>query len=147
MPQTTTQDKPARLWRLLVTMQNPIMKWLLRSPLHSVVSGTYMLLTITGRRTGTVYTTPVQYAQQGDVLYAITSAGYTWWKNLRGGAEVKVLLRGKSLSGQAEASTAPQMVGALLRRVYPALGSEKRAAFVAGKVAVTVTLQGEKAML
>lgn len=35
---------------------NPIMKGLLRSPLHRLLSGTLMLLTYTGRKTGTPYT-------------------------------------------------------------------------------------------
>jgi hypothetical protein len=72
-------------------VQNPFMKWLLRSPFHGVVSRMYMLITFTGRKSRTIYTTPVQYAQNDNTLYIITSEGYTWWKNLHGGAVEQVL--------------------------------------------------------
>ncbi len=87
MTEKPVHNTPPRLFRLLVKAQNPCITWLLRSPLHAVVSRIYMLITFTGSKSGTVYTTPVQYAQQGDRLSIITSAGYTWWKNLRSGAD------------------------------------------------------------
>jgi len=40
---------------------NPLMKLLLRSPLHTLVSGSLLLLTFTGTKTGNEYTTPVGY--------------------------------------------------------------------------------------
>ena len=43
-------------------LYNPLMKWLLRSPLHGVVSKMYLLVTFTGRKSGTVYSTPVEYS-------------------------------------------------------------------------------------
>lgn len=45
---------------------NPLMKWVLRSPLHGMVSKNFMLITFTGRRSGKVYTTPVNYVREGD---------------------------------------------------------------------------------
>jgi deazaflavin-dependent oxidoreductase (nitroreductase family) len=119
---------------------NPYMKWLLCSRLHRVVSDTYLLLTVTGRKSGAAYTTPVQYKADGDKLYIVTSEGYTWWKNLRGGAEVQLRLRGTARRGHAVVATDAASVDALLRQVYPILSDAQRAAFVPGKVAVTVTL-------
>jgi deazaflavin-dependent oxidoreductase (nitroreductase family) len=124
-------------------VQNPFMKWLLRSPLHGVVSRMYLLITFTGRKSGLVYTTPVQYAQDGDTLYIITSAGYTWWNNLRDGADVQVHLRGKNYQAHAHTSTDPQTIKALLAKVYPSLSAERRERFTPGKVAVIVRLQSE----
>ena len=143
MTQTSSQNKPPRLWRLLLKAQNPFMKWLLRSPFHVVVSRMYLLITFTGRKSGRVFATPVQYSQQGEILYIITSEGYTWWKNLRGGADVLVHLRGKTYPGHAETSMDPQMMSALFPKIYTRLSSEQRTRFESGKVAITVTLPGE----
>ncbi len=143
MTQTRSQNLPPRLWRLLLRAQNPFMKWLLRSPFHVVVSRMYLLISFTGRKSGRAYATPVQYAQQGETLYIITSEGYTWWKNLRGGAEVLVHLRGKTYSGHAESSADPQIMSALVSKIYPRLNREQCTRFESGKVAIRVALQGE----
>jgi deazaflavin-dependent oxidoreductase (nitroreductase family) len=81
---------------------NDFMAWVLRSPFHGMVSNGMMLLTITGRKTGKKYTTPVGYYREGDSLWVITSRERTWWKNLQGGAEVGLLLKRKSVSACAE---------------------------------------------
>lgn len=139
----TVQNKPPALWRWFMKVQNPFMKWLLRSPLHGVVSGMYLLITFTGRKSGRTYTTPVQYAQEGDTLHIITSEGYTWWKNLRGGADVQVHLRGRMYPARADTTTDPQTIADLLAKVYPGLSAERRARFAAGKVAITVRMNGQ----
>ena len=141
---TTTHNKPPALWRWFIKVQNPFMKWLLRSPLHGVVSRMYLLITFTGRKSGSVYTTPVQYAQDGDALYIITSEGYTWWKNLRGGADVHIHLRGRTYPVQAETSTDPEMIKALLATVYPGLSDERCERFAPGKVAIIVQLRDKE---
>jgi hypothetical protein len=48
-----------------------------------VVSSRLLLLSVTGRRTGTSYTFPVRYHREGDVLKVITAN--KWWRNLRDG--------------------------------------------------------------
>ncbi|MBK8021408.1 MAG: nitroreductase family deazaflavin-dependent oxidoreductase [Chloroflexi bacterium] len=116
------------------------MIWLLRSRFHGVVSGMYLLLTVRGRKSGRLYATPVQYAQQGETLYIITSEGYTWWKNLRGGAEVEVLLRGKTYRAQAITSTDPKTIASLISKIYPRLDAQHWAGSGPGKVAITLTL-------
>lgn len=81
---------------------NDFMAWLLRSPLHGLLSSGMMLITVTGRKTGKKYTTPVGYYREGDNLWVITSRDRTWWKNLRGGAEVGLLLKRKPVRAFAE---------------------------------------------
>ncbi|MBC8161159.1 MAG: nitroreductase family deazaflavin-dependent oxidoreductase [Roseiflexaceae bacterium] len=144
MTQTPAHTTPPRRWRLLMKAVNPFMVWLLRSPLHGVVSHLYLLITFTGRKSGRVYTTPVQYAQQGELLSIITSEGYPWWQNLRGGAAVQVHLRGKTSQGYAETSTDVQTINALLQKSYPGLSSDQRARVASGMVVITVALQGQK---
>ncbi|MCC6615460.1 MAG: nitroreductase family deazaflavin-dependent oxidoreductase [Anaerolineae bacterium] len=116
------------------------MKWLLGSPLHVFASRMYMLITVTGRKTGQRYTTPVQYTQTGDELIFTTSQAYRWWRNLIGGAEVELRLRGCVRHGFAQATTDPNAVEAALGKLYPQIKAEKRAAAVSSTVAVTIRL-------
>jgi deazaflavin-dependent oxidoreductase (nitroreductase family) len=81
---------------------NPIMKSLLRSPLHSLVSKNMMLMTYTGRKSGKSYTTPMNYFILGEALYTTSTRERVWWRNLRGGAEVTLQLQGKEVPAWAE---------------------------------------------
>lgn len=81
---------------------NAVMKSILRSPLHGMLSKTILLLTFTGRKSGKTYTIPVGYSQQDDLVYIFTHRA-NWWKNLRGGASVRVQIRGEEFQGLAEA--------------------------------------------
>ena len=81
---------------------NDFMAWVLRSPFHGMLSNGMMLITITGRKTGKKYTTPVGYYREGEFLWVITSHDRTWWKNLRGGAEIGLLLKRKPVTAHAE---------------------------------------------
>jgi deazaflavin-dependent oxidoreductase (nitroreductase family) len=96
--------KRGRFW-LLNRVANPLVRRILRSRFHGVLSGVLLLLTYRGRRGGRQHTLPVQYAHDGDTLYVVPGrpGQKTWWRNLRGGAPVEVRLRGQILSGTAEA--------------------------------------------
>jgi deazaflavin-dependent oxidoreductase (nitroreductase family) len=79
---------------------NNAMKFILRSPIHGVVSKQIMLITFTGRKSGKSYTTPVSYSQHGDQVHVFSHAN--WWKNLSGGAPVTMRIRGQEVQGIAE---------------------------------------------
>ena len=79
---------------------NPIMIWLLKSPLHGMVSKNMMLVTVTGRKSGKIFSTPTNYLRDGNLLWVVSWRERTWWRNLRGGASVKVLLAGRSVDGR-----------------------------------------------
>jgi len=79
--------------RLLFKVLNPVMRGLLKSPLHGVVSGRLMLMHFTGRKTDKPYAVPVGYAQAGTTLYTGTEG--RWARNLRGGADIEVSFKGK----------------------------------------------------
>ncbi|MGW8249713.1 MAG: nitroreductase/quinone reductase family protein [Anaerolineales bacterium] len=85
---------------------NPIIIWLMRSPLHGIASKSIMLITYTGRKSGLQHTTPVNYMRIADhgqpVLYTTSYRQRVWWRNLRGGADVVVRLRGRGLPAQAQ---------------------------------------------
>ena len=81
---------------------NPIMRSLIRSPLHFFVSKNMMLMTYTGRKSGKPYTTPMNYLRIGDTFYTVSSREHVWWRNLRGGADVTLRLRGRDVPASAE---------------------------------------------
>ena len=81
---------------------NDFMSWVLRSPFHGILSDGIMLLTVTGRKTGKKYTTPVGYYHEGGYLWVITSRDRAWWKNLQGGAKVDLFLKRKPVTAYAE---------------------------------------------
>ena len=82
---------------------NDFMSWVLRSPFHGMLSNGMMLITVTGRKTGKKYTTPVGYYEEGGYLWVITSHDRHWWRNVKDGAEVSLLLKKKPVHGFAEA--------------------------------------------
>jgi len=76
------------------------MKFMLRSPFHSLVSKSILLISFQGRKSGKIFTTPVSYSQSGDQVTIFTHAG--WWKNLRGDTPVTLCIQGKQIQGFAE---------------------------------------------
>ena len=82
---------------------NRFMAAVLRSPLHGLLSGSIMLITVTGRKSGKAYTTPVNYTRlgEGEALNVMSYRQRTWWRNLRGGAAVTLHLQGRDVPGQA----------------------------------------------
>jgi hypothetical protein len=91
------RHSPEPLFRVI----NPVVSLLLRSPLHSLLSDSLLLLTFTGRRSGDEYTTPVGYWVRDGELVVLTDS--PWWRNLRGGQPVTVRLRGAVREGVATA--------------------------------------------
>ena len=81
---------------------NDFMSWVLRSPFHGILSNGMMLITVTGCKTGRKITTPVGYYEEGGYLWVITNRDRTWWRNLRGGAEVELFLKHKPVRAFAE---------------------------------------------
>jgi hypothetical protein len=62
-----------------------------------------MLITVTGCKTGRKYSTPVGFYHEGDILWVISSRDRTWWRNVKNGADVTLLLNGKTVSAFANA--------------------------------------------
>ena len=91
-------DRPAvedaRPPKALLRFVNPVLMAILRSPLHRLASENYMLLTVTGRKTGRSYTQPVTRHTQPDGALVVSAAG-GWRHNLQDGAEVRVTLDGR----------------------------------------------------
>lgn len=86
---------------------NPWVSLILRSPLHRLFSGSIVLLTYQGRKSSKSYTLPVQYARMGDTFVIVpgAAANKTWWRNLRGGAPVRLRVDNHDLNARAEVLT------------------------------------------
>ena len=113
----------SRVLQRMVRYFNPVARFLLATPLHSLMSGRLMLLSFTGRRTGRSYTTPVSYVRIGDSL--LVPGGGAWWRNLEGTSQTQVCLRGVWSAVTPEVITEPIAVAELMQRmlaVNPALG-------------------------
>lgn len=91
-------------------LYNPIVILLLHSPLHGLMDKSMILITLTGRKSGKKYTVPVSYVRDGDTLFMISQKEHTWWRNLRGGAEVTLYLQGHPLKARGEVFTDTEIV-------------------------------------
>jgi hypothetical protein len=82
---------------------NPLMTWLLRSPLHSLIDRGVMLISYQGRKSGKRFSVPVNYVEMGKILLTVSFRRRNWWRNLRGGASVTLLLRGCEMPARSDA--------------------------------------------
>ncbi len=78
---------------------DPMMIRLLKSPLHGIISKGVMLVTVTGCKSGKPISTPTNYLRDGNTLWVISWRERRWWRNLRGNANVRILLAGRSVEG------------------------------------------------
>jgi deazaflavin-dependent oxidoreductase (nitroreductase family) len=94
---------------------------ILRSPAHPLMSGKYLIMEFTGRKSGRVYATPLAYVRDSDRVLLSTDS--PWWRNLTGGAPVRLHLRGRTLTGTATPVTEPAAAASVIRRLVEAIPS------------------------
>ncbi len=75
---------------------NAIMRGLLRSPLHFVVSKSVLVITYTGRKSGRKLSTPVRYIRVEGRIRCLTSEHTQWWRNVQASPGVTLLIEGSS---------------------------------------------------
>lgn len=75
---------------------NTFMKLLINSPLGGVMGESMAVITVTGRKTGNLISTPINVVKTGSTFTVISSRERTWWRNLRGGAEADLRVAGKT---------------------------------------------------
>lgn len=72
----------------------------LHTPLiHRLLSSRWASLEFVGRKTGKIYRTPIAYHREDDRAYITT--GSRWWLNLKGGAQVRMLIRLRAYVGNS----------------------------------------------
>ncbi len=99
---------------------NAVVETVLKSPLHRLMSGKFLLVQYLGARTGTEHTLPVQYADthHGHVVLVGKADEKTWWRNFTAMGQVQVLHAGAWVPMTAHAfigSEDPEAVTPLLR--------------------------------
>lgn len=94
----------AAFW-LTNRVANPVLRRLLRSRPGRRMGRGLAVLRYTGRRTGQPHELVCQYARAGDTVWVLVAKAEqkTWWRNLRGGADVELWLAGEHLRARAVA--------------------------------------------
>ena len=115
MPARPRRDRRRRRVRRRV---NGLVAGVLGSRAHPLLSRWLLLLTYRGRRTGRTYTIPLLYAVDGDdlLLVALHPERQQWWRNVGGGADVELRVRGAGRRARAT----PSPDAARSRAVYAA---------------------------
>ena len=115
-PAVTVSHPPVAVVRAI----NPLLRFLLRTPVIGSVRKAMMVLSFTGRKSGQRYSVPVSAHVIDHDLYALTDA--TWRLNFRGGASAEVLHDGKTTTMHGELIEDPSTVADLSRRCAEAYG-------------------------
>ena len=102
----------------LAKLMNKVPAAILRSPLHPIMSGRYLILAFTGRKSGKRYSTPVAYLREDEAFLMTTDS--PWWRNLKGGTPVTLWVKGRGCEGIAEAVTDHVEVARVLARFLEA---------------------------
>ena len=79
------------LWRLI----NPLVVFILRSPLHFLASKNLIFITFQGRKSKKTFNIPVSYHRKDNDLIALTLKQNLWWKNLKMLNRTQITLLGK----------------------------------------------------
>ena len=115
----TIGHPPAGLLRAV----NPMVGFLLRTPLAGSLRKQMMVVNATGRKSGRKYSIPLSAHQIDGTLYALTSA--PWKNNFRDGATAEVLHGGKTTTMRGELITDPTLVAELSERCATSYGVKK----------------------
>lgn len=122
MTETTTAVSLTTPPQKLIDFFNPVVRGVLRSPLHAAVDKAFLMLHITGRKSGRHYDIPVSYLDLDGHLLAVTH--HVWRANLRGGADIEVTYRGRRQPARAELDENPASVAATLHRLTERIGMQ-----------------------
>jgi hypothetical protein len=118
-PAVTISHPPAALLRIV----NPVLGFLLGTPLAGAARKQMMVVNVTGRKTGRSYSIPLSAHEIDGQLYALTSA--PWKYNFRDGADAEVLHNGKRTPMCGELITDPGVVAGLSHRCAQAYGVKR----------------------
>ena len=104
----------------LLHAANPIVRFLMRTPLPGGLRDQVMVVNVTGRRTGRRYSIPLSAHRIDGDLYALSSA--PWKHNFRGGAAAEVLVGGRTTRMRGELIEDRAVVAELSRRCAASYG-------------------------
>jgi len=104
----------------LLKAVNPILRFLLRTPIMGPGRDRLMVVSFSGRKSGRRYTIPLSAHRIDNNLYALTAA--PWKRNFRDGAAAEVLHNGKSTAMRGELIQDRSVVADLYRRCAESYG-------------------------
>lgn len=107
---------PSALMRLV----NPLLGFLLRTPLAGPARKQLMVLGFTGRKTGKPYSIPLSAHLIDGQLYALTGA--PWKQNFRAGAPAQVVYDGRTTEMRGELIRDPAVISDLFLRCAQSYG-------------------------
>lgn len=117
-PAVTTAHPPDALLRVM----NPVVKFLLGTPLAGPLGKQMMVLNFKGRKSGRQFSIPVSAHRVDDALYALANAG--WTANFTTGAPVDVRHAGKTTPMRGELIRDAATVGDLAHRAAQSYGAK-----------------------
>jgi hypothetical protein len=118
-PAVTVSHPPEKLLRAV----NPVMRFLLGTPLAGSARKQMMVVSFKGRKSGRQYSIPLSAHVIDNQLYALTSA--PWKNNFRDGADTEVLHNGKRTPMRGELITEPAVVADLSHRCAESYGVKR----------------------
>jgi len=81
---------------------NPMMRSLLRSPLHGITSHNIGIVHFSGRKSGRKLSTPLSYTREGNIVRLLSNHNTRWWLNFRGdGVKVEMEIARQRYPGTA----------------------------------------------
>jgi F420H(2)-dependent quinone reductase len=99
----------------LLRFANPVVRAVLRSPAHRILSGSLAVLEYEGRRTGTRRAIPVVYAEDGARIVALAAhpERKQWWRTFREAAPAALVVCGQRRAVQGRLVTGAERRAAL----------------------------------
>lgn len=107
----------------MLRLVNPVLGFLLRTPLAGPARKQLMVLSFTGRKTGRPYTLPVSAHLIDNELCALTGA--SWKQNFRDGADAQVVYDGKTTAMRGELIRDRAVVSDLFLRCAESYGVQR----------------------
>ena len=107
----------------LLKILNPVLGFLLRTPLAGPARRQLMVLSFTGRKSGREFTIPVSAHVIDNDLYALTGA--VWKQNFSGGADAQVVFDGKKTAMRGELIRDRAIVSDLYLRCAQSYGARR----------------------
>jgi len=104
----------------LIDAINPVVRWLVGSPMHSLVDHSTVVLHVLGRRSGRGYDIPVGFVRVGDQLVVTTQ--HRWRANLRGVPYVDVTMGGRRRRLEVTLAEQPEAVANILAQIIETAG-------------------------
>jgi hypothetical protein len=99
-------------------LSNFFIKSLVNSPLHPLMGESFAVITVTGRRTGKLITTPINTVCIDGILTVVSMRNRTWWRNLRNESPAQLSHTGKRIMVRGEILETPIQVISDLEKYF-----------------------------